>query len=124
MTAWDKDGEKADAAGNESEAGRAGVERAGRVRLASMERFLHSVSMLAISDVVTGHIFYPNFFAGNESEAGSAGVVAGRVGRLGREEAVQVTPKSQISSPALHLHQTSKSVGPGCGTHGWGHTTI
>ena len=118
MTAWDEDGEKADAAGNESEARSAGVERAGRVRLASMERFLQSISMLAISDVVTGHIFDLGLFDGNESEAGSAGVVAGRVGRLGREEAVQVTPKSQISCPALHLRQTSNSVGPSCGTHG------
>ena len=36
-------------------------------------------------------------------------MVAGR--RLGREEAVQVTPKAQISSPAVPARQTSKSVG-------------
>ena len=76
-----------------------------------MIRFLQSISMLAISDVVTRHNFVLNFCAGNESEGGSAGVVAGRVGRLGWEEAVQVTPKSQISSHALHQRQTSKSVG-------------
>ena len=62
MTAWDEDGEKADAAGNESEARGAGEEMwALMVKLTSMERFLQSISMLAISDVVTGHTFNLDF---------------------------------------------------------------